>query len=95
MTLTSEQRGALERIIDETVKHSGEILKAVRNPNLDLHQAIQNDDDYTVGFAHGFIIAAFSQRIRNDPDFMDKLLESLDILYRRTPEIKKAIFDQG
>jgi hypothetical protein len=96
MPLDPSYRGFLEKVIDGTLSDIPSFVKAVRHPQRNL--GIKDPDEYSYGFVQGYIIAAFMTAITagkrkalGDEEFS----EVFDVIARRGPEIREAIFKAG
>ncbi|HEX2407819.1 MAG TPA: hypothetical protein VHJ38_11515 [Nitrososphaeraceae archaeon] len=97
MELNDHMRGILENLIDQTIGVTPMHLNMVRK-NIPPEFGIQNNEDYILGVAQGVIIGLFLGLYRGffaqDPP-PNVMAEAGRIIYKRTREIREAIFKAG
>jgi hypothetical protein len=95
MPLSTEERGLLDKQIDEATKTAPAAVKGFRVLKHKYHFKEENDAVY--GFILGAIIGSFNQwmsdRSKEVTDEIDA--EIKEILYNRSAEIRDAIFKAG
>jgi hypothetical protein len=100
MVLSNEDRGALERIIDNAITvYVPGWLPFFRNAENRRRMQYQNGDDVVFGFIWGSVMGAFL------PSLLPKMLSGMytqtdleqvkDIVYNRSDEIRQRIFNFG
>jgi hypothetical protein len=95
--LDDNLRGILEKIIDQYVNslsRSSPTLHARREAGLD----VKSELDYSLGYAHGSIVASFNSSFimihGRPPDALET--QEIDmVVYRRTGKIKNALSKSG
>ena len=99
MGLKGEDRGMLEKIIDQQVSSIGKHVKIWRSPEYQKLYQIKDPDDFAYGHAQGSIITKFETYYglvyhnKNPTD--DEIDEIAEIILKRSREIKEAIFKSG
>ena len=94
MALDVTGRGALENLIDTGI---GTVPKLVRGIQLNMLM-VKEPPDYLVGFVHGMILGNLMMVFKGikDRDMTEEeISEALKIMFRRTGEIREAIFKAG
>lgn len=97
MSLNYYMRGLLEDLIDQSIIMTPIFVKMVRNKNPP-EFGIQKLEDYVLGFVQGSIVGLFVSSYRSsfaqDPP-SSLLAEVSGIIFKRTKEIREAIFRAG
>ena len=98
MPLDSEDRAYLEKTIDSTIRQVPTMMKLVRMEEYQKLVNVKEPADLALGFATGIIFGGFveyfvtrHQRESNP----DEISEVNEVIFRRTREIKEAIFKCG
>lgn len=97
MPLNQILRGILEIYIDEGIANIPTLVTACRQGN-PTQTGIITIEDYIFGLVHGMVIGKFVTTYKNlysenpSPDINQ---EVTSIIFRRSKEIRDAIFDQG
>jgi hypothetical protein len=98
LKLDDTTRGKLEKLIDVNVETTHHIVKVFHGPSQKARFQIKNEDDFALGIALGAIYSAFSvifsSMHERHPDEEERL-EIGDIIFKRIPEIREAIFKTG
>lgn len=94
MGLDPSVRGFLEHSIDNTIKAVPNSVRVLLNPSLMTDLQIQNEKDFILGAALGIVLQtgllSFLATYVRIPD-QEEFSEIKNIVYRRTPEIRKAV----
>lgn len=96
MPVSVTERGALERMIDKFLKEAPSLLRTLR-PKASVLQ-IREPNDYLLGFVVGVIVGSFSVAFESEEGRAlneEELSEVNDVAFRRTREIRKAMFKAG
>ena len=98
MVLDDKDRGRIEDSIDEIIQEIPNLIEIFRNEEFKKKYQIQNESDLTIGMVWGYLMRAFQdtfildyQRLPN----ADEVNEVLALIFKRTDEIKEAIFKCG
>jgi hypothetical protein len=94
--LNTEMRGTLEQIIDQLLTAIPQKPPTRREDMEKLH--IENEHDYTLGFAHGAIMGNFVvvfMVTMKRPLHEEEEQEARSIVFNRTPQIRDAMFKSG
>ena len=98
MTLSNEERGQLEKSIDNQIKKLKTTVDIARGATKNKEWGVKNDADFALGWSLGSIIADFSHNLTNlrqvNPPQED-IDEGVSIITKRIREIKEAIFYCG
>lgn len=97
MTLNDHMRGILENLIDDSIRMVPTWVNMARNNNPPEFN-IQTLDDYILGFVLGSIMGIFLSLYRTSlaQDLSPNIqVEVSKIIFRRTREIREAIFKAG
>lgn len=97
MSLNPYMRGELENLVDQGIIITPTFANIARN-NLRPEFNIQTLEDYVLGLVQGSIMGAFVSFYRSTfaPDLPPNLqTEVAQIIFRRTKEIRDAIFNAG
>jgi hypothetical protein len=98
MVLDPRTRGTLEQIIDSFIQIIPNFVKPLFDPQQRVRWHIQNQNDFSIGFSLGSICSIFLNyfhSIYGRYPNKDEILEAMDIIHRRTAEIRDAIFKVG
>ena len=98
MILDEKTRGRLEQIIDNSIQSTPNIVKLLFNQQVRKRWSIENQNDFSLGFALGTIQNEFWTQFYNEygrKPYQEELLEISDIIFKRVPEICNAIFNAG
>ena len=94
MGLDPTVKDFLEHSIDNTIKAVPNSVRVLLNPSLKADLQIQNEKDFVLGAALGIVLQtgllsflATYMRVPNQEEFS----EIKNIVYRSTPEIRKAV----
>ena len=96
MTLDANSRGALESIIDGVIKQTPSLVETFRKAKSRMQ--ITNESDYVFGLESGVIFGSFTAlliSLKNRQPDLEELDQIMDILIRRSREIRDAIFNIG
>ena len=98
--LNMTERGLLEQIIETTISEIPYTVQLHRMEGVRKTWQYKNPDDFVLGYIHGRILYTFesvlkmtAERKRGLTD--EGLKETLEIMYKRMPEIREAIFKEG
>jgi len=98
MALSNEERGFLEKRIDDEIKGMKATIDIARSENNRKEWQILNDADFALGWALGTIFNDFSHYIssihQKRIDQVD-IEQAIEIITKRVREIKEAIFKCG
>jgi len=97
MNLTSEERGQLEKAIDEAINIIPPTLPVLRKEDSPLGKHVENKEDFVLGQMIGWtfgIMAEIMARKGKSPK-ADTINEITDVVLKRMPQLKEAIFKQG
>ena len=98
MTIDATMRGLLEQYIDSIVIAIPNIVQAFFDPSKKAQMQIQNEKDFALGVALGNIQNAFLTSfvsIHARYPTLDELSEISNIIFKRMPELRNAIFSAG
>jgi len=96
--LDDNDRGFLENLIDKQIQGVEDIVSIARNENNKKEWQIQNDGDFTLGWALGVIFNDFALYYSQfHKAYMDQeqVNQAINIISKRIREIKEAIFKCG
>ena len=98
MVLSANLRGVLVQIVDDNVRNVPALIEMWRNEAVRQQYQIANAEDFVYGYLlssiHNqftLVIQGVERRLPSDQE----ILESKDIVSRRIPEIRNAIFSKG
>lgn len=97
MPLNEILRGVLERSIDEGIAGIPTLITTCRQGN-PTQTGIKTIEDYIFGLVQGKILGQFGaiyKMVYSQNPTPDIAQEVIDILFRRSREIREAIFRQG
>lgn len=98
MSLDQTTRGVLEQIIDGLIRDIPNFIKIIYNPSEKAKLHIQNESDFLLGVSLGLLHQAFSNYFisayRRYPNEQE-ILEINSVIFRRTADIRNAIFQSG
>src|SRR5262245_38945729 len=97
MPLDMRERGALESSIDSAVRGMPGFCRVFRT-FLPRELSVKEFEDYAIGFAHEYIVASFNSfyvNVHSQPVHKEIAVEVLQIIYKRSRELKDAIFSAG
>jgi hypothetical protein len=95
MVLTPVDRGVLETIIDRAIIEAKINLKTFDDEPVRKGFHIKNFEEFVFGVAYGYINAIFSGYFTSTHKTLpnaEELSQVIDIILRRLPEVRKAIF---
>lgn len=98
MVLDVRTRWTLEQIIDGIVRGIPSFAKLLFDPQVKEQMHVQNQNDFSLGFALGMIQNEFwthFYKVYGRLAYQDEILEVSDIIYRRSADIRNAIFNAG
>lgn len=98
MSLDERARGELEHLIDFNIQNVPMLVKSLFSPQTRAEWQIQNQNDFLTGYVVGIIRQGyidFFNRVYERLPNQQELLEINDIIYRRTRDIREAIFKVG
>jgi hypothetical protein len=98
MAIDLTMRGLLEQYIDSIVIAIPNIVRVFFDPSKKVQLQIQNENDFALGIALGNIQNAFLTSfvsIQARYPTLEELEEISNIIFKRTPEIRNAIFSAG
>ena len=98
MVLTDNTRGNLENLIENTITAVPQLVELGRNESFRKEFNIREEGDLTLGIVWGYIIRGFQDSFVLDYNRLPNDLELLDmmtVVFKRTREIKEAIFKCG
>jgi hypothetical protein len=98
MVIDATMRGVLEQYIDSIVIAIPNIIRVFFDPSKKARLQIQNENDFVLGVALGNIQNAFlttfvSTQARYPTQ--EELTEISNVIFKRIPEIRDAIFSTG
>ena len=98
MSLNPEIRGVLDLLIDGVIAQAPVFAKSFLDPKTTSRLHIKSSDDFSIGVAVGIIVAEFNTlfvsaygRGTSEQD----LSEVSQVISRRMPEIRDAVFRAG
>ena len=98
MALDNEDRAYLEKIIDSTIRQVPNIMKIARMEDYKKFVQYKDEGDVVLALATGIIYGRFAEhfvtRHQREPN-PDETSETNEVIFRRTREIKEAIFKCG
>jgi len=98
MALSNEERGFLEKLIDQEIKGMKGTIDIARGEQSKREWQVQNDEDFALGWALSTIFNNFVHYISNIHqkriDQVD-IEQTIEIITKRVREIKEAIFKCG
>ncbi len=98
MALSVEDRGMVEKIIDEGIRQIPSLMQLFRNEELLRLYQIKTVEDFIFGITYGQIQLSFGNHFRlthnQDPDH-EQMQEFASAFNNRIKEIKEAIFQTG
>ena len=98
MLLDQTARGVLEQIIDGIIRNIPDFVKILYNPSQKAQLHIENERDFLLGISLGYLYQAFSSYFvptyGRVPTEQEKL-EINSVVFRRTADIRNAIFESG
>ena len=98
MALDNEDRAFLEKTIDSAIGQVPDLMRFVREEVYQKLLQYKDGGDVVLGFAIGMIFGGFIQysitRQQRQPN-PDEISEANEVIFRRTREIKEAIFKCG
>jgi len=97
MSLTAEERGELEKAIDQAIEIVPPTLPLLRLGESPLNKHIENKEDFVLGEMIGWTFAIMAELMSNKgksatPEIMEEVTK---VILNRMPELKEAIFKQG
>ena len=98
MVLDDRTRGILENQIDRTIANIPELAKISQREDFRKDFQIKEESDFMVGMVWGYIMRAFQDMFILDHSRQPNDVEALDamsIVFKRTKEIREAIFKCG
>jgi hypothetical protein len=98
MSLDQTTRGVLDQIIYGIIKDIPNFIKIIYNPSEKAKLHIKNESDFLLGVSLGLLHQAFSNYFisayRRYPNEQE-ILEINSIIFRRTADIRNAIFQSA
>jgi len=98
MTLSNEERGHLEKSIDNEISTLSKTIGIARVARNNTQWQVKNDSDFALGWALGSIISDFTHNMvdtRQGNPNQEDYDEAVAIITKRVREIKEAIFKCG
>ncbi len=98
MTLSSQNRGMLEQIIDREIAEVEPLMRAFQQPEAKSRLQISKEEDFVLGVAMGYIMGKYDATflsVNHRTGNPEELLEATNIILKRVGEIKEAIFKSG
>ncbi len=98
MGLTIEDRGMVEKIIDETINHIPEWMKMYRQEGMKTFYQFDKVEDFVLGVCYGYIQSGFSHLYRfnhNENPTPEQITEFVNVFNNRMREVRDAIFNTG
>ena len=97
VSLTSEERGLLEKSIDQAIEIVPPTLPSLRNDASPLNKLVENKEDFVLGQMLGWVFGVMAEYMSArgklpTPEIMDEISK---VVLNRMPELKEAIFKQG
>jgi len=97
MGLTVEERGQLEKAIDQAVNIIPPTLPLLRNDASPLNKHVENKEDFVLGQMLGWTFGVMAEYMTQKgklptPDILNEIT---NVVLNRMPELKEAIFKQG
>lgn len=96
--MSTALRGSLEEIIEIAIEHLPIHISEWRSDEVRKKYQITHADDFVYGFTVGQIISNFVglvTTVEKRTPRSEEIEEAKIIVFKRIPEIKKAIFDSG
>lgn len=98
MVLDHEIRGRTEDTIDLTIEQIPYLIGIFRTEEFKKKYHIQNETDLTLGMVWGYLFRGFQDMFtvsyQRQPN-QDEISEAVGLIFKRTDEIKEAIFKCG
>jgi hypothetical protein len=90
--LDDKIKESLDQLINRTIISLHTIMFPLRIGKANFH--IQNESDYALGLAHGMIMAGFVSDFNayNKEPNEEEMVEMSTVIFKRTEEIREAIF---
>lgn len=97
MSLTPEERGELEKAIDEAINILPTTLPLLRKEDSPLGKHVKHKEDFVLGQMIGWAFGIMSEIMtRNGKSpTPERLNEITEAVLNRIPQLKEAIFKQG
>ncbi|MDE1842748.1 MAG: hypothetical protein KGH95_03765 [Thaumarchaeota archaeon] len=105
MSLSPEDRGMIEKIIDAEIEKVPNYIQFARDPNVKSGMMLTSDYDFVMGQTFSSIISTFSsyyinkiQKTMTLPDqeqLQGQIQEAVNVIIKRISEIRNAIFNCG
>ena len=98
MVLDEQTRGILENQIDRAIENIPGLAKLSQREDFREHFQLREESDFMVGMVWGYVLRAFQDLFILDHSRPPNEMEALDamsIVFKRTKEIREAIFKCG
>lgn len=98
MVLDVKTRGTLENEIDKAIKKIPDLAKLTQREDFRKDFQIREESDFMVGIIWGYVLRSFQDFFVLDYNRSPNQIETLDamsIVFKRTKEMKEAIFKCG
>ena len=98
MVLDHKTRGTLENEIDKAIKNIPDLAKLTQREDFRKDFQVREESDFMVGLIWGYVLRSFQDFFILDNNRLPNQIETLDamsIVFKRTKEMKEAIFKCG
>jgi len=98
MVLDVKTRGTLENEIDKAIKKIPDLAKLTQKEDFRKNFQVREESDFMVGIIWGYVLRSFQDFFVLDYNRLPNQIETLDamsIVFKRTKEMKEAIFKCG
>ena len=98
MVLDDRTRGILENQIDKAIKTIPQLAKLSQREDFRKYFQLKEESDFMVGLVWGYALRAFQDMFILDHSRLPNEMETSDamtIVFKRTKEIREAIFKCG
>jgi len=98
MVLDDRTRGILENQIDKAIENIPNLAKLSQREDFRKHFQLKEESDFMVGLVWGYVLRAFQDMFILDYSRLPNEMETSDamtIVFKRTKEIREAIFKCG
>lgn len=85
-------------LLEKTISETKDLIPTVKGIKIPKSMQVQKDDDYTLGWAIGYIMGRFLTFFiisNNRPPSEQELKEAREAISNRTTELREAIFKAG
>jgi len=97
MDLTPEERGQLEKVIDEAINIIPSTLPVLREEDSPIGKHVKNKEDFVLGEMIGWVFGTMAEIMtqKGKSATSETINEITEVVLRRMPQLKEAIFKQG